>query len=106
MYRLVGTAKSKDIDVVINGNRYQVPEGISVWSALALFELTTTRLAPVTGEARSAYCAMGVCFECLVEIDGMPNQRACSTKVQKGMRINRQQITESTVCEQPEGQLK
>jgi predicted molibdopterin-dependent oxidoreductase YjgC len=30
---------------------------------------------------------MGICFDCLVEIDGVPNQRACQTLVQEGMRV-------------------
>jgi NADH dehydrogenase/NADH:ubiquinone oxidoreductase subunit G len=33
---------------------------------------------------------MGVCFECLVEIDGVPNQQACMTPVRSGMRIKLQ----------------
>jgi predicted molibdopterin-dependent oxidoreductase YjgC len=30
---------------------------------------------------------MGVCFECLVEIDGSPNHQACMTTVRDGMSI-------------------
>jgi predicted molibdopterin-dependent oxidoreductase YjgC len=33
---------------------------------------------------------MGVCHECLVEIDGKPNQQACLTTVRDGMRIKKQ----------------
>jgi predicted molibdopterin-dependent oxidoreductase YjgC len=33
---------------------------------------------------------MGVCFECLVEIDGVPNQQGCLAQVREGMRIERQ----------------
>jgi predicted molibdopterin-dependent oxidoreductase YjgC len=33
---------------------------------------------------------MGVCFDCLVTIDGQPNQQACMTVVQPGMRVERQ----------------
>jgi len=34
---------------------------------------------------------MGVCFECLVEIDGRPNQQACQAMIRDGMQIRRQQ---------------
>ena len=34
---------------------------------------------------------MGVCFECLVEIDGRPNQQACQAIIRDGMQIRRQQ---------------
>ena len=33
---------------------------------------------------------MGVCFDCLVEINGNANRQACMTQVEDGMRINRQ----------------
>jgi predicted molibdopterin-dependent oxidoreductase YjgC len=33
---------------------------------------------------------MGVCFECLVEIDGQTNQQGCLVRVRDGMRIRRQ----------------
>jgi len=70
---------------------------------MALNDETTTRLAPLTKEKRSAYCAMGVCFECLVEIDGLPNQRACQTIVKDGMKVSRQEITQDTIAEKVEG---
>ncbi|MFK7881449.1 (2Fe-2S)-binding protein [Roseobacter sp.] len=47
------------------------------------------RKHPVDGSSRAAFCMMGVCFECLVEIDGVPNQQACVVKVRDGMQINR-----------------
>jgi len=34
---------------------------------------------------------MGVCFDCLVEIDGVPNRQGCMTTVQDGMRVRRMQ---------------
>jgi predicted molibdopterin-dependent oxidoreductase YjgC len=37
---------------------------------------------------------MGVCFECLMEIDGVPNRQACQVRVADGMRIRRQQGVE------------
>jgi predicted molibdopterin-dependent oxidoreductase YjgC len=33
---------------------------------------------------------MGVCFDCLVMIDGAPNRQACMTEIREGMRIERQ----------------
>ena len=49
-----------------------------------------TRTSPVSGEKRAPYCMMGVCFECLMVIDGVPSRQACMVKVQPGMRIERQ----------------
>jgi predicted molibdopterin-dependent oxidoreductase YjgC len=33
---------------------------------------------------------MGVCFDCLVTIDDVPNQQACLVLVTRGMRIRTQ----------------
>ncbi|MCO7518651.1 MULTISPECIES: cyanide-forming glycine dehydrogenase subunit HcnA [unclassified Pseudomonas] len=39
------------------------------------------------GQLSGAYCGMGVCHCCLVQIDGRPKRRACQTVVRAGMRI-------------------
>jgi predicted molibdopterin-dependent oxidoreductase YjgC len=39
---------------------------------------------------------MGVCFDCLVVIDGRPNQQACMVTVRDGMRVERQQGARAT----------
>ena len=44
----------------------------------------------VGGEPRGVYCGMGVCFDCLVVVDGVPNTRACVTWVREGMDVSRQ----------------
>ena len=46
-------------------------------------------------DLRGPYCMMGVCFECLVEIDGRPNQQACQIAVRDGMIIQRQNAPNS-----------
>ena len=39
------------------------------------------------GAPRGLYCGMGVCFDCLVTVDGVDNVRACLTPVEEGMVI-------------------
>lgn len=46
---------------------------------------TTGRYSP-----RTAFCMMGVCFDCLVEVNGQPNVQACMTQAQDGMKVRRQ----------------
>ena len=67
-----------------------VREMTSPHSGLDMGDLGRVRTTPVTGELRAPYCLMGVCFECLVEIDGVPNQQGCLAQVREGMRIERQ----------------
>ena len=63
----------------------------TVAAALLAQNQWTFRTTPVSGAARGPFCMMGVCFECLVEIDGMANRQACMTVVRDGMRVKRQQ---------------
>lgn len=42
------------------------------------------------GDARGMFCGMGVCQDCLVTIDGVPNRRACMTSAAHGLQIDPQ----------------
>jgi len=98
MFRFISQSSAPQVQLLINQTKVSVPEGTSVWAAMAQSGQRTTRLSPVTEKERSAYCAMGVCFECLVEIDGVPNRQACLTQVSEGMEINRQEITQNSIA--------
>lgn len=41
-------------------------------------------------DPRGPYCMMGVCFECLLEIDGIQALQGCMIGVRNGMVIKRQ----------------
>jgi NADPH-dependent 2,4-dienoyl-CoA reductase/sulfur reductase-like enzyme len=60
----------------IDGRPVSAPAGSTVAAALANAGIAGCRTS-VSGEARGPLCAMGVCFECRVTIDGVPHQRAC-----------------------------
>jgi len=65
-------------------------EGDTVAAALLANNHRSLRTTAVTGEPRGPFCMMGVCFECLVEIDGVANRQACMTEAQSGMKVRRQ----------------
>lgn len=79
------------VSVELDGKQLTVPEGITVAAAIMLSGTSHIRTTPLSGEERSPFCHMGVCFECLVEINGIPNQQGCCITVAEGMRIIRQQ---------------
>jgi predicted molibdopterin-dependent oxidoreductase YjgC len=41
---------------------------------------------------------MGVCYDCLVGIDGRPNQQACMTRVRDGMAVTAQRGAREVVA--------
>lgn len=99
MFRSLVENGPNNVRVTVNGQNVDLPDGQSVWSALALSGRRVTRKAALSGQDRSAYCAMGVCFECMVEIDGLPNQQACLIRATDGMVITTQNITETSQAE-------
>jgi sarcosine oxidase subunit alpha len=44
----------------------------------------------VSGAPRAPYCLMGICFDCLVTIDGIGNRQGCLVPVRAGMEIETQ----------------
>ncbi|GLQ88599.1 (2Fe-2S)-binding protein [Dyella flagellata] len=73
------------VRIAINGQALDVPAGISVAAAIARLQWPFRR-SP-RGQARAAFCGMGVCFECRVRIDGIAQQRACMVPVREGMQV-------------------
>jgi predicted molibdopterin-dependent oxidoreductase YjgC len=67
-----------------------VPAGVSLAAALLANDVGHTRESPVNGRPGAPYCMMGVCFECLVEVDGQANSQACLIQVRDGMVVRRQ----------------
>ena len=96
--RLKDTATG-GVQLMLGGETLRVPEGISVAAAMLLAGADALRFTPVSGSQRAPYCLMGVCFDCLMEIDGRCNQRACMVTVRAGMQIRRQRGARNLVGE-------
>lgn len=78
---------ARPLAVFIDGTRIEVAEGDSVSTALLCMGVAALRKSSVSGSPRGIYCGMGVCFDCLVTIDGEGNRQACLTPVREGMRV-------------------
>ncbi len=64
--------------------------GDSVAAALLGEDVAICRSTPVSAMARGPFCLMGVCFDCLVRIDGAHNRQACLVPLAEGMCIETQ----------------
>ena len=91
LFRRLAESDSRWVEVHVDGASTRVREGESVAAALLASGMRSCRTTPVSGAPRAPYCMMGVCFECLVEIDGVPNRQSCQIPVEQGMQIRRQQ---------------
>ena len=90
MFALLPDTPQARLTVYVNGMAVAVPAGFTAAAVLLMHGEGATRTTAVSGEGRASYCMMGVCFECLMEIDGEPNQQGCLVTVSEGMRINHQ----------------
>ncbi|HKL27534.1 MAG TPA: (2Fe-2S)-binding protein [Desulfuromonadales bacterium] len=78
------------VTIEFEGTRLSVPAGETVAAAVLAAGTSHTRTTAISGQHRGPYCQMGICFECLMEIDGVPNRQACMIQVRDGMTVNRQ----------------
>jgi predicted molibdopterin-dependent oxidoreductase YjgC len=78
------------VPVIIDGRQFAARAGDSVAATLLAAGVKACRTTTVSGTERGPFCMMGVCFDCLVMIDGRPNQQGCLVPVREGMRIERQ----------------
>lgn len=77
------------VQFTLDGKPATAPAGVTVAAALLAHSGAWTRQT-AQGAPRTAYCMMGVCFDCLVEVDGTPNTQACMTLLREGMTVRRQ----------------
>lgn len=73
------------ITLTVNEITMQVPAGVTVAVALTLHEQACR--VSVSAQQRGPLCAMGVCYECRVSINGVPNRLACQTLCTAGMDV-------------------
>ncbi|HLS68377.1 MAG TPA: (2Fe-2S)-binding protein [Kiloniellales bacterium] len=72
------------------GRPLQVSAGENLAAALLAAGIKSFRETPSGGAPRGPYCMMGICFECLLEVDARQNQQACMLPVREGMTVRRQ----------------
>jgi D-hydroxyproline dehydrogenase subunit gamma len=78
------------VEIIFNDEKVLLPVAASVAAALLAGNVKHFRKSPVSGHGRAPYCMMGACFECLLEIDGVPDRRACLVPIKPQMNIRTQ----------------
>ena len=78
------------VTISVDGVATAAEDGEPIAAVLLRIPPFTTRVTPVSGVARSSYCMMGACFECLVEIDGETSTRSCMVRARHNMVVRRQ----------------
>ncbi|MFI6282561.1 (2Fe-2S)-binding protein [Streptomyces sp. NPDC050988] len=79
--------------VTFDGREITVLPGQTVAAALWSAGITSWRTTRGSGEPRGVFCGIGVCFDCLVSVNGRVNQRACLVPAEAGDVIRTQEGT-------------
>jgi sarcosine oxidase subunit alpha len=76
--------RGRPVRLRVDGVTITAYRGETVFAALVASGIRTLRPGD---PGRGGLCGMGVCQECRVTVDGLPDQRACMLDVRDGMEI-------------------
>ena len=91
MFRKLHEPDGTAVTIHIDGAPVSAEPGESVAAVLLRQRPLWSRTTPVTQSRRAPYCMMGVCFDCLAQVDGEASVQTCLRQVRDGMRVERQQ---------------
>ena len=85
--RIPAIQRQTPVSIWINGHKVNAFEGELLHAVLLAAGYRQLRKSMSGSEHRGFFCGMGVCYECLVTIDNLAQQRACVTDVYDGMKV-------------------
>ncbi len=86
--RLQGMGDRDVVEFSFEGEAVTAYEGDSIAMALWAADAPVVRGSSTSGEPRGVLCNLGICYECLVVVDG-ESVRSCTTPVRAGMQVLR-----------------
>ena len=86
-----GVERGPQIDILVDGEKIVAYQGETIGAALMAAGRRTLRYKKKYERPRGLYCGIGLCQECRMVINGIPNTQACQTLVTPGCRVETQQ---------------
>ncbi len=90
MFKRLSEASGRVLSFTFDGQPLEGREGDSLAAALLAGGVGVFRTTVPSDASRGPYCLMGVCFDCLVEVDGVANRQACMIPLREGMCVTPQ----------------
>ncbi len=81
------TTTRRNVTLLVQGRPITARAGDTLAMALLNAGVVVFRHTPVGGQPRAPLCLMGVCFDCLVEVNGQQNVQSCMVEVEDGMQV-------------------
>lgn len=87
--RIKNRRRGQPVMLTVNGRPVKAHTGETLLAVLCAEGIVALRPASKKSAkaARGGFCGMGVCQECRVSVDGLPDRRACMTEVRAGMEV-------------------
>ncbi len=82
---------SPPITFVFDGQQLPAAAGQSIGGALIAAGHRSWRRTRLGGEPRGIFCGIGICYDCLITVNGQPNRRACVIEAHEGDIVSTQQ---------------
>ncbi len=90
-HRILGDLKEKEkVNIFFNGEKVEALKGEPIAAALTAAGIKVFHKSVKRNEPRGYFCAVGVCNDCFMVVNGKPNVRTCVTPVEEGMIIETQ----------------
>ena len=80
-------AGPRPLTITLDGEPFAGTEGQTIAGMLLAARRRSWRTTSVDAAPRGVFCGIGVCFDCIVEIDGESGQRACMIPLEDGMEV-------------------
>lgn len=84
----IGADRGNPVTITVDGVPLQAFHGETIGAALLVHGRRILRTTLRTRSPRGLFCGMGVCFDCAVTVNDVPNVRSCITLVEDGMAIS------------------
>jgi 2Fe-2S iron-sulfur cluster binding domain len=88
--RVSGIERDDAFEILVDGERVVTYSGETIAAALLASGRRLLRRTALRDEPRGIYCAMGVCGECAMVVNGEPGVRTCVTLAVPGMTVSHQ----------------
>jgi aerobic-type carbon monoxide dehydrogenase small subunit (CoxS/CutS family) len=85
-----GLERGRRFEIEVDGEKIVAYEGETIAAAILAAGRRTLRYTPQKGHPRGVYCGIGLCHDCIMTVDGVPNIRTCQTLATPGCRVETQ----------------
>ena len=87
-----GVERGECFEIEVDGEMISAYEGETIAAALLAAGKRICRKTTKRKEPRGIYCGMGVCFECIMIVNGKPNTRVCQALAMPNCKVETQYL--------------